>query len=433
MDKFIIEGGRKLKGRVRIHGAKNSALPIMAAAILGSGETELLDVPTIRDVRTMCEMLRRFGAELDVTDSSIKIRPDNIIHTEAPYEIIKTMRASFIVMGPLLSRFGRARVARPGGCAIGSRPVDLHIKGFQKLGAKIDIVHGYVEAKCRKLKGDRIYLDFPSVGATENLMIAACLAEGETVIENAAKEPEVIDLADFLGKMGADVEGAGSDVIRIQGGRMLTGVRHRVIPDRIEAGTFMVAAAAAGGDVTIENIKAEHLEAVYSKLQEAGINLSWNGDSVRIKGGRRPKPIDIKSLPYPGFPTDLQAPIMTLLTVASGTSVVTETIFENRFMHVPELVRMGADASIDKRCAVIRGVKHLSGAPVMASDLRAGASLVIAGLIASGVTEISRVYHIDRGYDGLEKKLQGLGARITRVKQPKKLRSANTLPQQTRT
>jgi UDP-N-acetylglucosamine 1-carboxyvinyltransferase len=339
-----------------------------------------------------------------------------VIKLEAPYDLVKTMRASFLVLGPLLARFGEARVSTPGGCAIGTRPVNLHLKGLTQMGADVDLVHGYVEAKARRLKGAKIYLDLPSVGATENLMMAATLAEGTTVIENAAKEPEIEDLAAVLRKMGANVEGAGSDIIRIDGAARLHGVRHHVIPDRIEAGTFMVAAALTGGDVAVRGALANHLDGFLLKLKEAGVALSVEEGGIKVRGDGKLKSVDITTLPYPGFPTDLQAQVMVLMAVAEGASVITETIFENRFMHAQELNRMGADIRLEGNRAIVRGVKKLSGAPAMATDLRASVSLILAGLVAEGQTEISRVYHLDRGYEHIERKLSGLGADIQRVK-----------------
>ncbi|MEZ7891776.1 MAG: UDP-N-acetylglucosamine 1-carboxyvinyltransferase [Candidatus Wallbacteria bacterium] len=418
MDKFVIKGGKKLSGKIEVSGAKNAALPIMAAAILAQDNVKLKNVPDLKDVRTMIDVLKSLG--MIVTDDfeagEVALKVDTKLNSEAQYDLIKQMRASFVVLGPLLARFGKARVALPGGCAIGSRPVDIHLKGLEKLGAKIVLGHGYVDAMCNKLTGNRIYLDFPSVGATENIMMAATLAEGKTFIENAAKEPEIDDLAAILNKMGAKIKGSGTDIIEIQGVKSLKGVTHSVVADRIEAGTFMVAAAITGGHLKIKNARIDHLESVIAKLQDAGVEFYKDGEYIEVVGPERMNAVSIKSLPYPGFPTDMQPQFMAAMTLARGTSCVQETVFENRFMHVAELKRMGANLQIKDRSVIIEGVKALSGAPVMASDLRAGACLVLAGLAASKVTEIQRIYHIDRGYDQLEKKLAKVGADIKREK-----------------
>lgn len=416
MDKFIIKGGKKLSGKVEVNGSKNSTLPIMAGAILAGDIVKIKNVPDLKDVRTMAEVLRSLGmtVDSDTTSKELILMVKSRLNSEAQYDLIKQMRASFVVMGPLLARFGKARVALPGGCAIGTRPVDIHLKGLEKMGAKIILGHGYVDASATKLVGARIYLDFPSVGATENIMMAATLAEGRTFIENAAKEPEIDDLANFLNKMGAKVRGAGTDVIEVVGVKSLKGAHHSVIPDRVEAGTFMAAAAITGSHIKIRNVRIEHLESVIAKLQDAGVEFYKDGENIEVVGPERLKAINIKSLPYPGFPTDMQPQLMAALTIARGTSCIQETIFENRFMHVAELNRMGANVQIKDRNVVVEGVKSLSGAPVMASDLRAGACLVLAALAASGKTEILRVYHIDRGYEGFEKKLSKLGADIKR-------------------
>ncbi|MDP9751914.1 UDP-N-acetylglucosamine 1-carboxyvinyltransferase [Thermoanaerobacter pentosaceus] len=412
--KFIVEKSPPLKGSVKISGAKNSVLPIIAASLLSSGEIVLDDIPTLKDVNVMIELIKHFGAICDFENEKLKIKID-IKDVEAPYELVKKMRASFLVMGPILARLGHAKISMPGGCAIGSRPIDLHLKGFQTLGADITIGHGYVEARAQKLTGKKIYLDFPSVGATENIMMAAVFADGITIIENAAEEPEIVDLANFLNKMGAKIKGAGTDTIRIEGVKELKGVEHTVIPDRIEAGTFMVAAAMTGGNVLIENVIVDHVRPIIAKLTECGIKITEEPKGLRVKGTKNYKALDIKTLPYPGFPTDMQAQMMAMMTVAKGTSVIIETVFENRFMHVDELKRMGANIKIEGRSAVVTGVDHLTGAEVKATDLRAGAALVLAGLIAEGKTEINDIYHIDRGYVKMEEKLKNLGAIIYRI------------------
>jgi UDP-N-acetylglucosamine 1-carboxyvinyltransferase len=417
VDKIVIRGGRKLTGEVRVSGSKNAALPILISSLLTSEPCVYRSVPELRDIDTTLKLLSGLGARAEKTGAAeVTIRAAQVADVEAPYDLVKTMRASFLVLGPLLSRFGRARVSTPGGCAIGTRPVNLHLKGLAQMGAAIDLVHGYVEAKARRLRGAKIYMDLPSVGATENLMMAAALAEGVTVIENAAKEPEIADLARALNGMGAKVEGAGHDVMTIEGVKELHGVSHRVIPDRIEAGTFMIAAALTGGDLTLRDARADHLEAFLLKLREAGVKIRVEGEAIRVEGEGRTKGVDVTTLPYPGFPTDLQAQTMVLAAVSDGVSVVTETVFENRFMHALELMRMGADIRLEGNRAVVQGVKTLSGAPVMATDLRASVSLILAGLVADGVTEVTRIYHLDRGYEQVEKKLARLGAEIARVK-----------------
>ena len=410
-----MENSPPLKGNVRISGAKNSALPILAASLLGTEDIILEDVPKLKDVQIMCEVLTSLGATVEYLDEEvIKINSANVNKFETRYDLMSKMRASFLVMGPLLTRLGKTKNSLPGGCAIGTRPIDLHLKGFKALGATIDTNHGNISAYAEKLVGDKIYLDFPSVGATENIMMAAVMAEGETILDNAAMEPEIVDLSNFLNKLGADIKGAGTSTIRIKGVKKLGGARHAIIPDRIEAGTFMVAAAITGGDVIVDNVISNHIKPVIAKLKEAGCTISENGDSVRVIGNKNLKAIDIKTLPYPGFPTDMQAQFMALMTLLDGTSVAIETVFENRFMHVDELKRMGADIKIDGRSAIIQGVKGLTGAPVKASDLRAGAALVLAGLVAEGITEIENIHHIDRGYDGIEAKFTKLGAKIYR-------------------
>ncbi|WP_352404251.1 UDP-N-acetylglucosamine 1-carboxyvinyltransferase [Sporanaerobacter acetigenes] len=416
MGKIVVEKSPPLKGTVRISGAKNSALPILAASLLGTEDIVLEDVPNLKDVDVFCEVLSLLGADVEkYGGGKIKINSANMDKYETPYELMSKMRASFLVMGPLLTRLGKAKTSLPGGCAIGTRPIDLHLKGFKALGAEIDVDHGYVGAFGDKLKGDRIYLDFPSVGATENVMMAAVLAEGETTIDNAAMEPEIVDLANFLNKMGADISGAGTSSIRIRGVEKLGGATHSIIPDRIEAGTFMVASAITGGDIIIENVIPSHIKPAIAKLREIGCEIWENGDKIRVIGTADRKAVDIKTLPYPGFPTDMQAQFMSLMSVTEGTSVIIETVFENRFMHVDELKRMGANIKIDGRSAIVQGVNSLTSAPVKATDLRAGAALILAGLVADGKTTIDNIYHIDRGYDGIENKLSKLGAKIYRI------------------
>ncbi|WP_434642447.1 UDP-N-acetylglucosamine 1-carboxyvinyltransferase [Thermoanaerobacterium thermosaccharolyticum] len=412
--KIIVENSPALRGTVKISGAKNSVLPIIAASLLSYGEVFIDDVPELKDVNVMIELIKFLGAHCTFKNGKLKINVD-IKDVEAPYELVKKMRASFLVMGPILAKLGHAKISLPGGCAIGTRPIDLHLKGFQTLGAQIDIGHGYVEARAKRLVGKKVYLDFPSVGATENIMMAAVFADGITTIENAAEEPEVVDLANFLNKMGANIKGAGTDTIRIEGVKELKGTEHTVIPDRIEAGTYMIAAAMTGGDVLIENVIVDHIKPIIAKLTECGIDVFEEGTGVRVKGMRNYKAVDVKTLPYPGFPTDMQAQMMAMMAGAKGTSVIIETVFENRFMHVDELKRMGADIKIEGRTAVVTGIDHLSGAEVKATDLRAGAALILAGLIAEGKTIINDVHHIDRGYVNIEEKLKNLGAIIYRV------------------
>ena len=416
MDKLVIQGGVPLNGELRISGAKNAALPILCAGLLAEQPLQLSGVPHLRDVTTMLELLGHMGMRIAV-DERMNVELDaGDIHTpEAPYEMVKTMRASILVLGPLLARFGHARVSLPGGCAIGSRPVDLHIKGLQAMGAEIHIEHGYIEAKASRLKGARIFTDLVTVTGTENLMMAAALADGTTVLENAAREPEVVDLAECLIKMGARIEGAGSDVITIHGVEHLHGAEHQVVCDRIEAGTYMVAAAMTGGHVKLANARADLLEAVIEKLREAGVEVEHDADSISIQRHGALKSVNLRTAPHPAFPTDMQAQFMALNTVADGVARITETIFENRFMHVQEMRRLGADIEVDGHTAIVRGAPYLDGATVMATDLRASASLVLAGLVARGETMIERIYHIDRGYERIEEKLSALGARIKRV------------------
>ena len=421
MDKIIVKGGRRLQGEVAVSGSKNAALPILISSLLTSETCVYQGIPHLVDINTTLKLLSGLGVEVDKESwardpGDLTIRADRVKNVEASYDLVKTMRASFLVTGPLLARFGRAHVSTPGGCAIGTRPVNLHLKGLAAMGASIDQVHGYMEVKAEKLRGAKIYLDLPSVGATENLMMAASLAEGTTVIENAAKEPEIEDLAAVLNKMGARVQGAGSDIIRIEGVTSLRGVKHRVIPDRIEAASFVIAGVLTGGNVLVTGARPAHLDAFSIKLKEAGVDLVGGENGFGIKGNGKINSVDVTTLPYPGFPTDLQAQMMVLMSVADGVSVVTETIFENRFMHAQELDRMGADIRLEGNRAVVRGVKELSGAPVMATDLRASVSLILAGLVANGTTEVSRVYHLDRGYERIEQKLSKLGAAIERIK-----------------
>ena len=413
---IVVENSPPLKGNVRINGAKNSALPILAASLLGTEDIILEDVPRIKDVEIMCEVLRTLGAKVDFLDEGIiKINSRGLNNYITRYDLMNKMRASLLVMGPLLTRLGKTKSSLPGGCAIGTRPIDLHLKGFRALGATVETEHGNIGAYADRLIGDKIYLDFPSVGATENIMMAATMAKGETIIDNAAMEPEIVDLQNFLNKLGADVKGAGTSSIKIKGVEKLGGASHQIIPDRIEAGTFMVAAAITGGDVVVDNVITSHIKPVIAKLKEVGVEIQENGDSVRVNAtNKKLKAVDIKTLPYPGFPTDMAAQFMALLTICEGSSVVIETVFENRFMHVDELKRMGADIKIDGKSAIIRGIDNLTGAQVKASDLRAGAALIIAGLVAEGKTEIDNIYHIDRGYVDIEDRFIKLGARIYR-------------------
>jgi UDP-N-acetylglucosamine 1-carboxyvinyltransferase len=420
MDKIVIRGGKKLEGEVRISGAKNAALPVLAATLLTGGWNTVSNVPQLGDIRTIQKLLSELGVEIkrDQKDQrELRVNSENLKDFEAPYDLVKTMRASVLVLGPLVARLKRAKVSLPGGCAIGARPINLHLKALESMGVRVAIKHGYVEAKVKKLKGAKIYFDMPTVTGTENIMMAACLAEGITVIENAAKEPEVTDLAAALKKMGAHIAGAGTDVITIEGVRALKPMKHRIMPDRIETCTYMVAAGITGGKVKIVGCDLSHCQAVVEKLQEIGIKVTAQGDDgVLVSGGAELKAADITTHPYPGFPTDMQAQIMALLCLAQGSSMITENIFENRFMHVAELKRMGADITVQGNTAIVKGVEKLSGAPVMATDLRASASLVLAGLAAGGVTEVLRVYHLDRGYEDLVGKLSRVGAEIERVK-----------------
>jgi len=416
MDKLKIAGGSRLNGEVRVAGAKNAALPILAASLLTAGELVLENVPQLADITTMGRLLAGMGARLVREGDRVVARADAVGAVEAPYELVKTMRASILVLGPLLARFGQARVSLPGGCAIGARPVDQHIKGLRALGARLDIEHGYIVAEAARLKGARIVTDMVTVTGTENLMMAAVLADGETVIENAAREPEVVDLARCLNAMGARVRGAGTDRIVVEGVTRLAGATHRVLPDRIETGTFLVAAAACGGDVRLTGCAPETLDAVLDKLREAGAQVETGADWIRIVASARPKAVSLRTVPFPGFPTDMQAQFMALDAMADGVGRITETIFENRFMHVLELQRLGAQVDIEGNTAIVHGVPRLSGARVMATDLRASASLVVAGLVAEGETVVDRIYHLDRGYDRMEQRLAALGARIERIR-----------------
>jgi len=416
MDQIIIHGGRRLKGEVRTSGAKNAALPILASTILGGGECVLSNMPSVVDVLTMGKLLRMLGIAVAQEGEHTVVDAQTIASTEAPYDLVRTMRASVLVLGPLVARMGEAKVSLPGGCAIGSRPVNFHLAGLEKMGASVEIEHGYIKATARRLRGSRIYFDTPSVTGTENLMMAAVLAEGTTMLENAAKEPEITDLADFLVKRGARITGAGTDMITIEGVTELHGAEHAVIPDRIEAGTYLVAGAITGGEISVERCRPEHMEPLLVKLRESGVQLTEQSGSIHLKMNGRLKGTNVRTSPHPGFPTDMQAQFVALMAVAEGTSVVTETIFESRFMHVEELRRMGADIRVEGNRVVITGKERLTGAPVMASDLRASAGLIVAGLAAEGTTEVSRVYHLDRGYERLEEKLNALGASVERRK-----------------
>lgn len=416
MDKLLIQGGHPLKGEVRISGAKNAALPILCAALLTDEPLELTNVPALRDIATALSLLSRMGMRAERHDEeSVTLQADRIHSQEAPYELVKTMRASILVLGPLLTRFGHARVSLPGGCAIGQRPVDQHIKGLAALGADIRIEHGFVVARAPRLKGANIVTDMVTVTGTENLLMAAALADGRTVLENAACEPEVVDLANVLIAMGAHIEGHGTDRIVVEGVDRLHGAGHRVVPDRIEAGTFLCAVAAAGGDITLRQVRPDILGAVLDKLRDTGLEITTGEDWIRARMAGRPRATGFRTSEYPGFPTDMQAQLMALNALAEGTAVITESIFENRYMHVQELCRMGADIEIDGHTAVVKGIPGLLGATVMATDLRASASLVIAGLAAHGQTTVERIYHLDRGYERMERKLQALGADIQRI------------------
>ncbi len=416
MQKLAIQGGNPLHGDVLISGAKNAALPIMCASLLSAEALQLSNVPDLHDIATMRKLLQQMGVAVETQGEDMTLNGAQVSKLEAPYDMVKTMRASVLVLGPLVARFGEAKVSLPGGCAIGSRPVDLHIKGLQAMGAQISIEHGYIHAQAKRLKGARIFFDIVSVTGTENLMMAAALADGVTVLENAAREPEVVDLANCLIAMGANISGAGTDMITIAGVEKLHGAEHRILPDRIESGTFLVAAAATGGSITLRNTSADILDTVLEKLSEAGAKLRIEADTIHLEMHGRPKSVNLRTSPYPAFPTDMQAQFMALNTIADGSAMMVETIFENRFMHVQELRRLGAQIDVEGNTALVRGVAGLEGATVMATDLRASASLVIAGLVAQGETIIDRIYHLDRGYAHIESKLSQLGANIRRLK-----------------
>jgi UDP-N-acetylglucosamine 1-carboxyvinyltransferase len=426
LEKIIVRGGQRLYGTVKVEGAKNSVLPVIAATLLASdGKSVIRDVPTLSDVYTINEVLRTLNAEVVFENNTVFVNASRELKEEAPFEYVRKMRASVLVMGSLLARNGRARVALPGGCAIGSRPIDQHLKGFEAMGAKVKVGNGFIEAEVDgRLKGAKIYLDFPSVGATENIMMAASLAEGTTVIENVAKEPEIVDLANFLNKMGGNVRGAGTGTIRIEGVKQLFGVDHAIIPDRIEAGTFMVAAAITGGNVLVKGAVPEHLSSLIAKMEEMGVVIFEENDGVRVIGPEKLKAADIKTMPHPGFPTDMQSQMMALLLRAEGTSMITETVFENRFMHVEEFRRMNADIKIEGRSVILNGLSNLQGAEVAATDLRAAAALILAGLVADGVTRVTELKHLDRGYVNFHNKLAMLGADIERVKEEEETFSA---------
>lgn len=419
MDSLLIQGGVSLKGTVKVSGAKNAALPILFGGILFDKPIYFENVPHLRDIQTTQKLLETLGFETHFENNKMELCPKQAINPEAPYDLVKTMRASVLCLGPLLARLGEASVAMPGGCAIGARPVDLHLSALEKMGAEFTLDGGYIKGRCKKLKGAHIQFDFPTVGGTENIMMAAALAEGETVLENAAREPEIVDLANFLNSCGAKIEGAGNSQIKIQGVAGLTQNKpYKIMPDRIEAGTYLIAAAMTNGEVRVEDCPYKDMEALCDKLQACNVKLSFEENAVIAQKHGELNAVDIRTLPHPGFPTDMQAQFMAMLCLCKGSGVVEETIFENRFMHVPELIRMGADIRLSGNSAVVRGVPTLTGAPVMASDLRAGAALVIAGLCADGETRVDRIYHVDRGYEGMELKLQGLGARIRRVSTP---------------
>ncbi|MCM3693117.1 UDP-N-acetylglucosamine 1-carboxyvinyltransferase [Neobacillus niacini] len=419
MEKIIVRGGQRLNGSVKVEGAKNAVLPVLAATLLASdGKSVIRDVPTLSDVYTINEVLRNLNAEVAFDNNTVVVDASRVLKEEAPFEYVRKMRASVLVMGSLLARNGRARVALPGGCAIGSRPIDQHLKGFEAMGAKVKVGNGFIEAEVEgRLKGAKIYLDFPSVGATENIMMAATLAKGTTIIENVAKEPEIVDLANFLNKMGGNVRGAGTGTLRIEGVDVLFGADHNIIPDRIEAGTFMVASAITGGNVLVQGAVPEHLSSLIAKMEEMGVTIIEEGDGVRVIGPDKLKAVDIKTMPHPGFPTDMQSQMMALLLRADGTSMITETVFENRFMHVEEFRRMNADIKIEGRSVILNGPSNLQGAEVSATDLRAAAALILTGLVSEGNTRVTELKHLDRGYVNFHGKLASLGADIERVKE----------------
>jgi UDP-N-acetylglucosamine 1-carboxyvinyltransferase len=419
LEKIIVRGGQRLYGSVKVEGAKNAVLPVLAATLLASdGKSVIRDVPTLSDVYTINEVLRNLNAEVAFDNNTVVVDASRVLKEEAPFEYVRKMRASVLVMGSLLARNGRARVALPGGCAIGSRPIDQHLKGFEAMGAKVKVGNGFIEAEVEgRLKGAKIYLDFPSVGATENIMMAATLAKGTTIIENVAKEPEIVDLANFLNKMGGNVRGAGTGTLRIEGVDVLFGAEHHIIPDRIEAGTFMVASAITGGNVLVQGAVPEHLSSLIAKMEEMGVTIIEEGDGVRVIGPEKLKAVDIKTMPHPGFPTDMQSQMMALLLRAEGTSMITETVFENRFMHVEEFRRMNADIKIEGRSVILNGPSNLQGAEVSATDLRAAAALILTGLVSEGNTRVTELKHLDRGYVNFHGKLASLGADIERVKE----------------
>jgi UDP-N-acetylglucosamine 1-carboxyvinyltransferase len=417
MDRIVIRGGERLIGEVEVSGSKNATLPIFAASLLSEGSNLFRNVPRLKDVQTIVKVLKNLGVNIQEDGGSYQIEAAEVSNCEAPYDLVKTMRASILVLGPLVARMRKATVSLPGGCAIGARPINLHLMGLEAMGAKIELRHGYIVAKADGLEGTHISFDTPTVTGTENLMMAATLAKGRTALQNAAMEPEVVELANVLNKMGARIKGAGTPLIEIEGVELLQPVEHSIMPDRIEAGTLMVAAGLTRGNIKILNCPLHHMEMVVNKLRESGMEIDPEGEGATVVGTRRIRSVDVKTRPYPGFPTDMQAQFMILMSLAKGLSVISETIFENRFIHVSELKRMGADIRIQEDSAIIQGVESLSGAQVMATDLRASASLILAGLAAEGVTEVSRVYHLDRGYEGLDKKLAALGANIKRVKE----------------
>ena len=418
MEKLIMQGGYRLIGEVAVSGAKNAALPLFAASLLADGWNILHNVPKLADIRTISRLLRQMGVQVEGEKEEVRLNASGVQSFDAPYDLVKTMRASVLVLGPLVARWRKARVSLPGGCAIGARPINLHLKGLEELGAQVELKRGYVEARADRLTGGKIYFDIPTVTGTENIMMAAALADGKTVLENSAKEPEVVELAKALNKMGAKIKGAGTDVITIDGVESLNPIEYTIMPDRIEAGTLMVAAGMTQGNIKLLHCDLNLMDAVVTKLQEAGLEIFPEGEGIKVIGPVNLKAVDVKTHPYPGFPTDMQAQMMALMCLANGLSVITETIFENRFVHVSELQRMGADIRIQGNNAIVRGLSSLTGAPVMATDLRASASLVLAGLAAEGTTEVSRIYHLDRGYEKLDEKLNGLGAKIRRVNEP---------------
>ncbi|GLB59032.1 UDP-N-acetylglucosamine 1-carboxyvinyltransferase [Cytobacillus sp. NCCP-133] len=429
MDKIIVRGGNRLSGTVKVEGAKNAVLPVIAATLLASdGKSVIRDVPTLSDVYTINEVLRYLNAEVEFENNTVTVNASRELKVEAPFEYVRKMRASVLVMGSLLARNGRARVALPGGCAIGSRPIDQHLKGFEAMGAKVKVGNGFIEAEASegRLHGAKVYLDFPSVGATENIMMAATLAKGTTILENVAKEPEIVDLANFLNKMGAKVKGAGTGTIRIEGVDVLFGAEHHIIPDRIEAGTFMVAAAITGGDVLVKGAVPEHSTSLIAKMEEMGVTFIEEAEGIRVLGPDKLKAVDIKTMPHPGFPTDMQSQMMALLLHAQGTSVITETVFENRFMHVEEFRRMNADIKIEGRSVIMNGPSNLQGAEVAATDLRAAAALILTGLVAEGVTRVTELKHLDRGYVNFHDKLAALGADIERMTEVQETPAGNT-------